>query len=38
MIDAPTNRTLPGYDWPRHAGATYFLAQAAELVPEPSAP
>jgi hypothetical protein len=31
LIDAPTNRTLPGYDWPRHAGATYFLAQAAVL-------
>lgn len=29
LIDAPTNRTLPGYDFPRHAGATYFLAQAA---------
>jgi hypothetical protein len=32
MVDAPTNRTLPGYDWPRHAGATYFLAQAAALL------
>jgi len=31
IVDAPTNRTLPGYDWPRHAGATYFLAQAAAL-------
>jgi hypothetical protein len=31
LVDAPTNRTLPGYDWPRHAGATYFLAQAAAL-------
>lgn len=29
LVDAPTNRTLPGYDWPRHAGATYFLAQVA---------
>lgn len=29
LIDAPTNRTLPGYDLPRHAGATYFLAQVA---------
>jgi hypothetical protein len=35
MVDAPTNRTLPGYDWPRHAGATYFLAQAAALAGEP---
>jgi hypothetical protein len=31
LVDAPTNRTLAGYDWPRHAGATYFLAQAADL-------
>ncbi len=29
MVDALTGRSLPGYDWPRHAGATYFLAQAA---------
>ncbi len=35
LVDAPTNRTLPGYDWPRHAGATYFLAQAAALSHEP---
>jgi hypothetical protein len=31
LVDAPSNRTLAGYDWPRHAGATYFLAQAAAL-------
>ena len=31
MVDAPTNKTLGGYDWPRHAGAVYFLAQAAAL-------
>jgi len=31
MVDATENRTLSGYDWPRHAGATYFLAQAAAL-------
>lgn len=31
LVDAPTNRTLPGYDWPRHAGATYFLTQVAAL-------
>ncbi len=36
LVDAPTNRTLPGYDWPRHAGATYFLAQAAALSRDPS--
>jgi hypothetical protein len=35
MIDAPTNRTLAGYDWPRHAGATYFLAQIAALSHDP---
>ncbi|HEV3192849.1 MAG TPA: hypothetical protein VGY54_20225 [Polyangiaceae bacterium] len=32
LVDAPTNRTLSGYDWPRHSGATYFLAQTAALV------
>jgi hypothetical protein len=31
LVDAPTNRTLSGYDWPRHAGATYYLAQVAAL-------
>jgi hypothetical protein len=35
LVDAPTNRTLPGYDWPRHAGATYFLAQVASLSGDP---
>ncbi len=35
LVDAPTNRTLGGYDWPRHAGATYFLAQAAALSHDP---
>jgi hypothetical protein len=35
MVDAATNRTLPGYDWPRHAGATYFLAQAAAASGDP---
>ncbi len=29
LINVPTNQTLGGYDWPRHAGATYFVAQAA---------
>lgn len=36
MVDAPRNRTLPGYDWPRHAGATYFLAQVSALTGDPS--
>ncbi len=31
LVDAPTNRLLAGYDWPRHAGATLFLAQMAGL-------
>jgi hypothetical protein len=31
LVNAPTNQTLPGYDWPRHAGATYFVAQIAGL-------
>src|SRR5215471_13013767 len=35
MVDAPKNEDLGGYDWPRHAGATYFLAQAAALSKEP---
>ena len=35
LVDAPTNRTLGGYDWPRHAGATYFLAQIAALSHDP---
>ncbi|HEY8039930.1 MAG TPA: hypothetical protein VIF15_09065 [Polyangiaceae bacterium] len=32
LVNAPTNQTLPGYDWPRHAGATLFLAQATALL------
>ena len=31
----PDDRTNPGYDWPRHAGATFFLAQAAGLTQDP---
>jgi hypothetical protein len=31
LIDAPSDRTLPGYDWPRHAGATLLVAQVASL-------
>lgn len=30
LINVPSNQTLGGYDWPRHAGATYFVAQAAK--------
>ncbi len=36
LVDAPTNRSLAGYDWPRHAGATYFLAQGAKLTSDPT--
>ncbi len=35
FVDAPTGKDLGGYDWPRHAGATYFLAQAAHASGEP---
>jgi hypothetical protein len=35
LVDAPTNRTMPGYDWPRHSGATYFLAQSAAIAHDP---
>jgi hypothetical protein len=31
LVDAVSDRTLAGYSWPRHAGTTYFLAQAAAL-------
>ena len=32
LILATTGQVLAGYNWPRHAGATYFLAQAAALL------
>lgn len=35
LLDATTNRIVPGYNWPRHAGTTFFLAQAAALTEEP---
>lgn len=28
-VDVFTNQNLEGYSWPRHAGATWFVAQAA---------
>ncbi len=31
LVDATTNRDRVSYNWPRHAGTTYFLAQAAAL-------
>lgn len=35
MIVAPTNVTMAAYNWPRHAGTTFFLAQAASLLDDP---
>ena len=36
LIDAPSNKTLHGgYNWPRHSGSTFFLAQAASLLDDP---
>jgi hypothetical protein len=35
-VRAPTNEELGGYDWPRHAGATYFVAQVAAMTQDPS--
>ena len=35
LFDAVTNRPVVGYNWPRHAGATYFLAQASALLDDP---
>lgn len=35
LVEASTNREIPGYSWPRHAGATFFLAQAASVEEEP---
>ena len=34
-VEATTNRSLSGYDWPRHAGAAYVLAQAADVSHDP---
>jgi hypothetical protein len=36
LIDASTNKTLFGYNWPRHCGATFFLAQAAAVLDNPA--
>jgi hypothetical protein len=33
LVDGPTNVTLPGYSWARHAGATMFLADAYQQQP-----
>jgi hypothetical protein len=34
-VDPVTDRSLPGYNWPRHAGATFFLGQAAHATHDP---
>jgi len=35
LLDAITNQSVEGYNWPRHAGTTYFLAQSAALLDDP---
>lgn len=35
QIDIPTDQNMPGYNWPRHAGSTWFLAQASSVWPDP---
>src|SRR5262249_15910041 len=36
VVNAPSNEELDaGYSWPRHAGATFFLAQAATATAHP---
>lgn len=32
LVDAARNEAKPGYDWPRHAGTTLFVAQAGRLL------
>jgi hypothetical protein len=36
LVDAIKDQSLGGYSWPRHGGATYFLAQAAALFDDPA--
>jgi len=36
LVRAVTNEADGSYSWPRHAGATFFLAQAAGLTREPT--
>lgn len=35
-IDAASGKTIDGYNWPRHSGATFFLAQWAGKVKDPA--
>lgn len=36
LVDATTGRSDGSYNWPRHSGATYFLAQAAHVTGDPT--
>jgi len=35
LVDARTGAADGSYNWPRHSGATYFMAQAARLTGDP---
>ena len=35
LVDAPSGLPDGSYNWPRHSGATYFLAQAARVTGNP---
>ena len=35
LVEATSDKEIPGYSWPRHAGATFFLAQASATEHEP---
>ncbi len=35
LVDATTDAVVPDYNWPRHSGATFFLAQAARVTHDP---
>jgi hypothetical protein len=35
LVEATSGKELAGYDWPRHGGATFFLAQAADHFHDP---
>jgi hypothetical protein len=35
-LDAATGEPIEGYNWARHGGSTYFLAQASQMWPDPT--
>lgn len=35
LVNATSDQALSGYNYPRHSGSTYFLAQAAALLDDP---